>query len=446
MRFIIRLFIIPFFIFFYCNLISQEINKNLQILTPLINKSWEGKLKAPDGSAEFNVIRTFELMEKGNIIKCTNTNRDLGGYGEGYFYWDDLEKKIAYFFIENGGVFSKAFVTSENKTIIIEGKMTWPSQSNPQVKQSFDFKNTFEFTEEGKLIDKWFQNAFGPWRPGHTIEFAVKGEKSAYGVLFYSGRSGNQDIFIQNPEAKEPVNLTNHPAKDNCPAASPDGKTIIFLSDRTVKEEIYKLSIETNELIQLTFSDETIEHPAFSPDGKHIIYIKDFNEKTEIWMMNAEGSEQKQLTSNQARDERPNISPDGKKILFMSNRDGNYEIYVMDLNGENQTRLTFTPYFEIFPVWSPDGTKIAYSQKVRENGMMLGGIRVMDADGRNDTEVTAKENRDENPAWSPDGRFIMFQRVTQGNFDIYYMNADGTNPVRVTNHPDWDGWASFVVK
>jgi hypothetical protein len=22
------------------------------------------------------------------------------------------------------------------------------------------------------MIDRWFQNAFGPWRPGHVIEFA----------------------------------------------------------------------------------------------------------------------------------------------------------------------------------------------------------------------------------------------------------------------------------
>ncbi|MBU1012988.1 MAG: hypothetical protein KKG99_08270 [Bacteroidetes bacterium] len=152
---------------------AQELNKNLEVLKPLLNKTWEGKLKAPDGSAEFTVVRTYELMDKGTIIKCTKKNADLGGYGEGYFYWDDLEKKIAFFFIETNGVFNTGFVSVEKDVITIEGKMTWPSQTNPQVKQSFDFKNTFEFTEEGKLIDKWFQNAFGPWRPGHTIEFKM---------------------------------------------------------------------------------------------------------------------------------------------------------------------------------------------------------------------------------------------------------------------------------
>jgi len=169
-RFIIRLFIVSFFISFNGNLISQELNQNLQILKPLLNKTWEGKLKAPDGSAEFSVIRTFELMGKGNIIKCTSTNHDLGGYGEGYFYWDDIEKKIAFFFIESSGVFEKGYVTVEDNIITIEGKMTWPTQVNPQVKQSYNFKNTFEIISDTLMIDRWFMDAFGPWRAGHVIE------------------------------------------------------------------------------------------------------------------------------------------------------------------------------------------------------------------------------------------------------------------------------------
>jgi len=167
---VFRLFIIFFFILFNGNLISQEINQNLQKLKPLLNKNWVGKLKAPDGSAEFNVIKTFELMEKGNIIKCTNTNRDLGGYGEGYFYWDDMEKKIAFFFIESSGVFESGYVTVEDKIITIEGKMTWPTQVNPQAKQSYNFKNTVEFLSDTLMIDRWFMNAFGSWRAGHVIE------------------------------------------------------------------------------------------------------------------------------------------------------------------------------------------------------------------------------------------------------------------------------------
>ena len=46
--------------------------------------------------------------------------------------------------------------------------MTWPAPPpNPNVKQSYDFKNTFTFVSATEMIDKWSQNAFGPWRPGH---------------------------------------------------------------------------------------------------------------------------------------------------------------------------------------------------------------------------------------------------------------------------------------
>ena len=160
--------------------------------------------------------------------------------------------------------------------------------------------------------------------------------------------------------------------------------------------------------------------------------------------MNADGSEPGRLTDNEARDERPFMSPDGSKIIFMSNRDGNYEVYTMAPDGSGQTRLTNTPEWEIFPVWSPDGTKIAYAQKFRAEGRMQGMIRVMNADGTGDRAVTAVETRDENPMWSPDGRHIILQSVRDGDFEAYQVDLDGARPVRLTDHPAWDGWACYL--
>jgi hypothetical protein len=147
-----------------------EIDSRFGPLEPLLGKTWVGALKAPDGSAEFRVERRFEAVWEGKVIRCTKINRDLDNSGEGYIFWDAVAKKPAFFFIENSGVFLKGFVSAENKCITIEGRMTWP-QANPQGKQSFDFRNTFEITSETEMTDRWFHNAFGPWRPGHEITF-----------------------------------------------------------------------------------------------------------------------------------------------------------------------------------------------------------------------------------------------------------------------------------
>jgi Tol biopolymer transport system component/ankyrin repeat protein len=267
-----------------------------------------------------------------------------------------------------------------------------------------------------------------------------------YSVIFYSGRNGNDDIYILHPGQKEPVNLTRHPAKDQCPAASPDGRKIVFLSDRSGNFDIFLMNRDGSGLTQFTATPENEEHPEFSPDGKKILFVKDFGEKTEIWIMGADGSNPQRLTSGTWRDVRPFLSPDGSKILFMSTRDGNYEIYTMAADGSDQKRITRTPEWEIFPAWSPDGKQIAYSQKYRADGQMQGMIRVMNADGSGDRAVTAVETRDENAMWSPDGHFIVFQSVRDGNFEVYRVNADGSHPVRLTDDPAWDGWASFVPR
>jgi TolB protein len=263
-------------------------------------------------------------------------------------------------------------------------------------------------------------------------------------IVFYSGRNDNKDVYLLRSGEKEPRNLTSHPAADLCPAPSPDGRRIAFLSDRSGAIDIYDMAVDGGDVRRLTASPETEEHPEYAPDGERILFVRDFGARTEIWIMDADGANPRRLTANQARDERPFMSPDGSRILFMSNRDGRYQIYAMDSDGGRQARLVETEGMAIFPVWSPDGSRIAYARKFRTDGRMQGMIRVMNADGSSDRALTAVETRDENVMWSPDGRAIVFQSVRDGNFEIYRANADGSDPVRLTDHPAWDGWACFV--
>lgn len=60
----------------------------------------------------------------------------------------------------------------------------------------------------------------------------------------------------------------------------------------------------------------------------------------------------------------------------------------------------------------------------------------LDLATRKVTQITSGRNHhDQHPKWSPDGRRISFVSSRGGNFDLYVMQADGTNVTRVTDHP-----------
>jgi Tol biopolymer transport system component len=62
-------------------------------------------------------------------------------------------------------------------------------------------------------------------------------------------------------------------------------------------------------------------------------------------------------------------------------------------------------------------------------------IYVMDADGSNQTNLTNNSANDIAPAFSPDGRQIAFTSERVGDREIYVMDADGSNQIRITNNP-----------
>ncbi len=65
-------------------------------------------------------------------------------------------------------------------------------------------------------------------------------------------------------------------------------------------------------------------------------------------------------------------------------------------------------------------------------------IYTMNPDGSNPTNLTNNPAEDSLPDWSPDGTKILFCSERDGNNEIYVMNADGSNPTNLTNNPGED--------
>ena len=192
-------------------------------------------------------------------------------------------------------------------------------------------------------------------------------------------------------------------------------------------------------------------------------YIWPIYASYDIYTARLDGSRAKRLTSAPGYDAEATVSTDGRRIVFTSMRDGDLDIYTMDADGGNVRRLTNELGYDGGPFFSRDGKQIVYrsfhpkteaqvkrykellAENVIEPGVFE--VWVMNADGTNKRQVTKLGAASFAPYFFPDGRRIIFASnvhdPNKRNFDLYLINVDGTGLERITFNETFDGFPMF---
>jgi len=287
-------------------------------------------------------------------------------------------------------------------------------------------------------------------------------------IVFEGERDGDRGIYVVNPDGSGLQNLA--PGGGGWePTWSPDRSKILFASDLhgggQADEEVYVMDADGSNIRRLTNTpgDSTSSWAAdWSPDGEQIVFTSNRDgsdlgwDGWELYLMAADGSNVRRLTQRLGSDGAPTWSPDGTKIAFtrhpVGDQEGRGDIYVIQPDGTNLQRLTRDARAGR-PSWSPDGKRIAFMSTRSNRKQAYDGeefeIYVMDADGTNIQRLTHRPGADGHPDWSPDGSEIVFNFLGEGNtgtgeeHGIYVIGADGTNLRQLTagfgrhGHPNW---------
>ncbi len=225
------------------------------------------------------------------------------------------------------------------------------------------------------------------------------------------------------------------------------------LSSSGEKWGIYELDLHSDEVNLLYGTDDEISGLSSDLTGNQLVFSRGVDgseyEKTEIFRLDLSTLQATRLTQNENWDLYPVWSPDGSRIAFLSWREVTLDIYIMDTDGKNQNLLYDSGFHDADLDWV--GNTIAFTSQDR--------IWTMDEDGGNPKPLTEHPRAGEwgaanlpfgdyDPRISPDGTQIVFSRLVadeliHGNYDLYIIEADGSNIRNLTDTGYSQGLSSW---
>jgi Tol biopolymer transport system component len=173
-----------------------------------------------------------------------------------------------------------------------------------------------------------------------------------------------------------------------------------------------------------------IQHGAWSPKGDRLAYATDAYGHGQVILSTVFDQQLLNLTTDDEFD--PAFAPDGATLAVAVQPFGSHAHLELltAAGGVLNDHLTDGSYEARAPHWSPDGKQIAFESD--RTGSW--DVFVMNADGSNVHDVTPSAANEHVTDWSPDGLTLLITSDRTGNGDLYRVSLATGTATRLTSN------------
>ncbi len=219
---------------------------------------------------------------------------------------------------------------------------------------------------------------------------------------------------------------------------SPDGKALIFQSEREPGNpfyQIYILDLETGDSHRVSPGIGKTTCGFFRPGTDEVLFASTHHDPE------ARAKQQAEL----------DLRASGQQRRYAWDYDETMDIFSARRDGSNLRQLTDAPGYDAEGAYSPDGRLIVFCslrdayptnrlsaddlRRLEIDPSWFGEIYLMNADGSNPRRLTHAPGYDGGPFFSADGRRIVWRRFDEKGTtaEVYTMNLDGSDQRRLTS-------------
>lgn len=345
----------------------------------------------------------------------------------------------------------------------------WESRGGVPV---FGYPITAEHEEQGRAV-QYFQRARFEWHGEHPPEYRVQlgllgDEAIAFGKVSIPAEAAPKvavappapisasaagpgkllvstslggDFYLMDPNGQNAVKL----GRGIDPAISRDASKITFALWDTPNPGIYLMDADLGAKPKQVYAGVNTRGPVFSPDGAEIAFWEKYYCLRIIRRVNSEddcyrikvipthGGQDWLAPGQSGYAMSPSWGADGR-LIFKDEK----AIFGVSRKEDAKQISRFEPRYHL-PAWSPLGGQIAVQLDQNRDHYEIG---LIPDDGTVSFKALTQSPPFQrpsvtnlSPAWAPDGSRIAFASNRDGALRIWTMNADGSDPVKISDLP-----------
>jgi hypothetical protein len=346
----------------------------------------------------------------------------------------------------------------------------WESRGGARI---FGYPITEEMQENGRAV-QYFQRARFEWNgenpPAYRVQLGLIGDEAIAlgrvsvpanaapkvapagappipasaagpGKLLVSTAQGG-DFYLMDPNGENTALL----GRGVDPALSREGTKIAFATNDQPNPGLWTMNVDGTGRA-LVYAGADVRGPMFSPDGTLIAFWERYlctrilpgrktvgDDCTRVKVIAATGGVDWLIPGQSAYASAPSWSSDGSRVLYKDEK----TLSSASAKQDGRPLSPFEPRYAT-PAWSPLGSQIAVAFDMNHDHYEIG---LVPDDGSPGVQLITQSPPFSNPpqtslapAWSPDGGKIAFVSDRDGALKVWTMNADGSNPVKISDLP-----------